>query len=138
MSSWWSEGETGAIQVYRQSFTGYLATVAVSAAILVLFPRTWYVLILCILIPCRAFLERRRAIIFTETALIYRPAFSHAIYIPFSNIESVGKSTVPLSFWMRSRLFKGLRIHLKDGKDVLVPLDFPQSSDISRGIAERF
>ncbi|HXN16710.1 MAG TPA: hypothetical protein VN875_00125 [Candidatus Binatus sp.] len=36
MSSWWSEGETGAIQVYRQSFTGYLATVAVSAAILVL------------------------------------------------------------------------------------------------------
>src|SRR5580700_10743969 len=137
LATWWSEGEIGAREIYRQSFTGFLATVAVSAAILVSFPRTWYVLTICIVAPCRALLERRRAIIFSETALIYRPAFSHAVYIPFSNIDSVEKSTVPVSFWMRSRLFKGIRIRLKDGEDVLVPLDFPHSSDISGQLMNR-
>ena|ERR1700733_8633826 len=136
MPSWWSEGEAGARTIYRQSYTGFLATAAISAAILGLFPRTWYVLTLCILIPCRAFLERRRAVIFTDTALIYRPAFSHVVDIPFSHIESVEKSTVPVSFWMRSQLFKGLRIRLKDGKEILVPLDFPRSSDISQRLIE--
>jgi hypothetical protein len=74
--------------------------------------------------------------LFTETALIYRAAFSHAAYILFSNIESVEKSTVPVPFWMLPRLFKGLRIHLNGGKAVLVPLDFPHSSDISQRLTE--
>jgi hypothetical protein len=105
MLSWWSEGEAGAREIYRQSLTGFLAAVAVSAAILVLFPRTWYVLSICIVASGRAFLERRRAIIFTETALIYRSTFGHGVYIPFSNIGLVEKATVPLSILMRIQLF---------------------------------
>jgi hypothetical protein len=132
--AWWSEGEVGAEQIYRQSFAGFFVALATSAAILVLFPgaRSWYILIICVCVTARALLERRRAFIFTDSAVVYRPAFGSPVRIEFADISSIEKGTAPVSFWLRTRLFKGLRVHLKNIEDVVLPLDFPQAQVISQ------
>jgi hypothetical protein len=136
LASWWSEGEFDSSQVYRQSFNGFLVTFAMSAAVVALFPRAWYIVVLCLCISVRALLERRRAFIFSDSAVTYRPAFGPAVRIPLADIVSVEKSTAPVSFSLRSRLFAGLRLRLRDGKDILVPLDFPRSREISQRLTE--
>jgi hypothetical protein len=131
---WWSEGEVGAKQIYRQSFAGFFVALAAGAAILLLLPgaRSWYILTICVCITARALLERRRAFIFTDSALVYRPAFGSPVRIEFVDISSIEKATAPVSFWFRARLFKGLRVHLTNIEDIVLPLDFPQAQVISQ------
>jgi hypothetical protein len=39
---------------------------------------------------------------------------------------------VPSLMMLRARLMKGLRFHLKDGHEIVVPLDFQNSKEISQ------
>jgi hypothetical protein len=133
-SSWWSAGEVGAKHIYRQTFAGFFVALAASAAILVLFPgaRAWYILIICICVTVRALLERRRAFIFTDSAVVYRPAFGSPVHFELADVSSIGECAAPVSFWFRTRLFKGLRVHLKNSEAIVLPLDFPQAQLISQ------
>jgi hypothetical protein len=131
---WWNEGETGATRIYRQSMGQFVATVAASVAVIVLLPslRTWYVMVICICISGRALAERRRALIFTDSSVIYRPVFRTVVRIQFVDVASVEECTASVSFWFRVQQFKGLRIHLKNHRSTVIPLDFPESQAIRR------
>jgi len=130
---WWSEGEVGAKVVYRQSLTGFLITFALSMAIMVLLPamRTWYSVLVCACVTGRALIERRRAFIFTDSSLVYRPAFGSVRRIKFADINSIEKTTASVSFWFQSRQFRGFRVQLKNREEIVIPLDFPQAHTIS-------
>lgn len=134
LSQWWFEGENDAQIVFRQSFNGFLAATAASVAILVFIPnlRTWYVLIVCVCLVGRAFVERRRALIFGDSSITYRPAFGRGTRIELSQIVSVEKCQAPVPFWSRPGLFSGLRLHLKNHEEIVLPLDFPHSQEISQ------
>jgi hypothetical protein len=133
LSQWWSEGESGARIVYRRSFSGPIAALLASLAIFWLIPslRTWYVLIPLYVIGM-GLVDRRRAIILTDTSLIYRQTFEQLIRVDFDQIISVEKCTTGVADFacLRARLMKGLRLHLKDGEAVAIPLDFQNSEDL--------
>jgi hypothetical protein len=134
LSQWWFEGERDAQIVYRQSYYGFLAATAAGAAILVFIPsfRTWYVLFVCVCVIGRALIERRRALILTDSSITYRPAFGRGKSIEFGQIVSVEKCQARVPFLSRPGLFRGLRLHLKNDEDIVLPLDFPESQDISQ------
>ena len=134
LSQWWFEGEADAQIVYRQSLNGFLAAVAASAAIFGFIPsfRTWYVLAICVCLIGRALAERRRALILTDSSITYRPAFGRGKRIELDQVVSVEKCQAPVPFWTRPGLFAGLRFQLKNHEDVVFPLDFPNSQDISQ------
>src|SRR5712672_1901432 len=97
LSKWWREGECCARIVYRQSFNGFLATITASLVMLWLLPsfRTWYILVMCFYLTGGAFIDRRRAIILTDSSLIYRPVVGRPVSLEFAQIISVEKCTVP-------------------------------------------
>jgi hypothetical protein len=136
---WWCEGELGAQQVYRQSYGGFMAAAAASAAVILFLPafRTWYVLIIFLGITTRALVERRRAFIFTDSAVVYRPAFGRGVRVEAGDVLYVENTTAAVPFSFRTRLLKGLRIRLRNNKDIVLPLDFPDPDAISGHVLKR-
>jgi len=134
LSRWWFEGERDAQIVYRQSFNGFLAATVASAGILGFIPslRTWYILAICVCLIGRSLAERRRALILNDSSIIYRPAFGRGTRIELGQIMSVEKCQAPVPFWSRPGLFSGLRFHLKNHEEIVFPLDFPHSQEISQ------
>lgn len=132
LSERWSAGEVGAKEVYRQSLTGFFVVLALSITLLSIPAfRAWYIILAMIWLSGRAFIERRRALIFTDGALLYRPALSTPVRVNLADVISVEQCTVGAAFALRIRAFKGLCFHLKSGEVVRIPLDFPHSRLIS-------
>jgi hypothetical protein len=80
-----------------------------------------------------ALVESRRAIILTDSSLFYRPAIGRPVQVEFAQIVSVEKCTVPVPSLaiLRPRLSKGLRFKLTNGEQIAIPIDLPNSRDIS-------
>jgi hypothetical protein len=136
ISKWWSEGEEGSKLVYRQSFVGFLTAAVASLAVAALLSwlRTWYGFGIGFIVTGRALAERRRAIILTHSSIVYRPAFGKTIEVAHTDVESIESCSAPVSFWFRAQLFKGLRFRLKNGRNVVIPVDFPHSEGIVQEI----
>ena len=133
LAQWWHEGESGAAAVYRQSFVGFVATFAGSTAILSALPifRTWYCILICVGVTLRTLMERRRAFIFGDSFVTYRPAFGAPLRVEFAQVVGIETCAAPVPFLWRPRLYKGLRLHLRHGDHAILPLDFPRSNEIS-------
>jgi len=135
---WWSDGETNAIEVYRkQPFARFILVLAVVLAVYwspVLRPR-WYLFPMFAGGVAWAFVQRRRAIIFTDGALLYRPAVASPIRVTLADVVSVEPcktivyATDRLSSWVEALCFQ-----LKTGERIKIPLDFPKSEVIKERI----
>ncbi len=81
------------------------------------------------------FVQRRRAIIFIDGALLYRPAVASPIRVTLADVVSVEPcktnvyATAKLSYWV-----EGLCFQLKTGEQITIPLDFPKSEVIKERI----
>lgn len=124
--------------IYRQSLAAPVSVVGGGVSLLWLIPkfRTWYAVIIIAYVAVMSLVECRRAIILTDSKLIYRPAYGRTLQIDLRRIESVTKCnvSVPSLAIFRPRLSKGLCFAMQDGTEQKIPLDFPHS----RGISERF
>jgi hypothetical protein len=133
---WWREGERAEKSVYRQSFYAPVSVVVGGVALFSLVPRfrTWYAVLIFAYVAGMALIECRRAIILTDSNLIYRPAFGRLLRVELAQIGSVERCTAPVPSLaaLRPRLSKGLRFRLKGGEEVVVPIDFPHSREISQ------
>jgi hypothetical protein len=135
---WWSDGETNAIEVYRkQPFARLIFVLALILAVYwspVLKP-TWYLFPMLAGGVAWVFVQRRRAIIFTDGALLYRPAVASPIRVALADVVSVE----PCKTWVNktgrlSSLVEALCFQLKTGEQIKIPLDFPKSEVIKERI----
>jgi hypothetical protein len=124
--------------IYRQSYARPALAFASSICLIWWFPflRSWQIELLCAYLIGAAFIEMRRAIILTDSNLLYRPIFGRPTTVEFSRIASVERCSAPVPSLMmlRPMLMKGLKFHLIDGGEIVIPLDFRNSKEIS----ERF
>jgi hypothetical protein len=135
LSQWWRDGESGAKFVYRQSFSRFVCALGAIIGILWLLPsfRTWYIIVMFLYLSAATLADRRRAIILTDSSLIYRPVVARPINVEIAQIVSVEGCTVPVpNLYMRPRLANGMRFHMKNGQTIDVPTDFPHSRDIKQ------
>ena len=86
--------------------------------------------------------ERRRAIIFTGTEVIYRPTLGGLVRVSLANIAAVRLSTMVRAVWLRAASVGAAELTLVDGQKQLVPLDFPGGLEIHarlpRGSKQQF
>lgn len=133
---WWREGEDGATTIYRPFYSKPALALASSAALLWFLPRlrAWPFPVLFVYLNLAAVIEMRRAIILNGSHLLYRPIFGRPTTVELSQITSVERCSAPVPSLvaLRARLMKGLRFHLADGSEIVVPLDFQNSKEISQ------
>jgi hypothetical protein len=149
LQRWWHSGEDAAIAVYPD---GVGRMLIVEAAVIVVFwlvlqlfshllgrllaipvPGSSFRLPFLIVVPSMALLttaEWRRAIIFTQTDLIYRPPFGELLQISLASIVSLRLIWAKRLFCLRPILVTAVELHLIDGQERVIPLDFPRNSEI--------
>jgi hypothetical protein len=132
---WWRAGEDGAIAVYRQNNAIFLIVnglfLLATAPVMIGFG---YPALLAIPLStvARSIVERRRAIIFTPTELVYRPVFAAPIRAAFSDIVEVKEKGFTLTWMLRYLPVAGLILTLKNGDVQMIPMDFVERSEIVR------
>ncbi len=80
-------------------------------------------------------LEGRKAIIFTDFEIVYRPAFGDPVRTVIAEIQAITRSTVTVAVFLRVSRAPGLVIKLRDGRTVTIPLDFRQRDKIIRRVS---
>jgi hypothetical protein len=132
ISHWWRAGEEGASTVYRKGYSIPVVVVAVCLGILSIGPQTREptLLVLYALAVGRALLERRRAVIFSDDQVVYRPAMGRVRRILLRDIERVERTTIALSFLLKAMPVRAVRLYLRDGKEEVVPVDFLEHKTI--------
>jgi hypothetical protein len=132
---WRHEGEDGCIRVYLHPCAGRLLWVVLSSAMLsLLLPeRARLVTLAVALALCTRFLfEGRRAIIFTEDSLIYRPPFGKAQRILLRNVLSATPATAVISLYLTPEYVRGVKLDTRTGESLIIPMDFPDHAEIWR------
>lgn len=135
---WWSDGETNAVKVYRKKpFARFILVLALILLVYwspVLRP-AWYLFPMLAVGGAWVFVQRRRAIIFTDRDLIYRPAVASPVRVVLADVVSIEPCNTlmygnsKLSSWVEA-----LRFRLKTGEQITIPLDFPKSEAIKERI----
>jgi hypothetical protein len=134
-SKWRHEGEDGCVQVYLHPYSGRLLWVVLSGAMLsLLLPGTARPVLAAVTIAlCARFLfEGRRAIIFAEDSLIYRPPFGRAQRILLRNILRATPATAVISLYLTPEYVRGVKLDTQSGESLIIPMDFPDHSEISK------
>jgi hypothetical protein len=133
--NWLHEGEDDCIRVYRRPYVGRLLWVVLSCALLCLtMPERARPVLLAVTaaLIARFLFEGRRAIIFTEDSLIYRPPFGRARRILTRNIVSVTPATAVVSIYLTPEFVRGIKLETTSGEPYLMPMDFPNHAEISQ------
>lgn len=133
-SRWRHAGEEGSVIIYPQKNIGgimfcILFTLVLALAALAFGYPAWLLILIALLTP-RAVIERRRAVIVTETKLIYRPALGQPISVLLSDIVEVKESVIMVSYLLRPVLTAGVAITLKNAETKIIPLDFEERTQI--------
>jgi hypothetical protein len=74
--------------------------------------------------------EWRRAIIFTQTDVVYRPAFGELSRVSLKNIVSLNLTSTMRLFCLKPTLVSAVELILVDGQKSILPLDFFQGSEM--------
>ena len=84
----------------------------------------------------RTLAEGRRAIIFTNTEVIYRPPFAQSLCTAIAGIQSLKRSKVTLSFGLRAIRRPGVMLTTMTGETTALPLDFKEREEILQRVSE--
>jgi len=135
---WRHAGETGSLAVYSKKIA---ALITVHGILILIFwvlamrlgrARELVTYILLAVFGPRTIIEGRRAIIFTPTEVIYRPAFASPLHVPLQCIVSVRANLLLDLFLLRPRYLSGVALTLTSGDTVKFPVDFKEQSEILR------
>ena len=80
--------------------------------------------------------ERRRAIVFTTSEVVYRPAYGPPVRVPFGKIVTLKAVRVARSFGISGIFVSGLRLSLTNGETRVIATDFTNWQEIHQRIAE--
>jgi hypothetical protein len=129
---WLHAGEEEAVAVYPKSIRKiFLLQCGALAAFLYLFPQYAYPLIIVAIIGLLWTLAMgRKAIIFTEAEVIYRPPFSQPRRVRISMIQGLTRSVVLVAYLLRASPRPGMTIALANGAKELWPLDIEGRDEI--------
>jgi hypothetical protein len=135
LRAWWHTGEDGTVVVYRKGVTVLVIRMLLClVALWVLVPATHRYLNALVPVAALGFLrgmaEARRAIIFTDTLLIYRPPFAAVHCIPLAEIAGLRRSFVAQSYGLRARWARGVQLTMTTGETIPLPLDTPKADEI--------
>jgi len=132
---WWHAGEDGANVVYSSRIGVYVVIeFLVLAGSWLLFPFlhdypvVFYILAVTLTGPIIG--ERRRAIIFTPDEVIFRPSFGRLSRIQVQEIVELRQTATMRTFCFRPDFIAGAELTLADGRKEILPLDFPNGSEI--------
>lgn len=136
VNAWLHAGEEDGIIFYHQRFAGRLVYQAcVLAALLLVFP--FYrriphtVLIgLSVAVVLRTLSERRRAIIFTDKEIVYRPAFGGPRRVQFEKLMNIRRKAIAESYLLRPNVVPAIELHFNNGEILDLPLDFRERREI--------
>jgi hypothetical protein len=77
----------------------------------------------------------RRAIIFTETEVVYRPPLGPPRRIPVASIQRIKRSRVLVPYMLRDVTLAGVNLSLEDGTTLDWPLDFEAPEEILKRLS---
>jgi hypothetical protein len=83
----------------------------------------------------RTLAEGRRAIIFNESEVLYRPPFGQPVHALINDIQSLKRSKVTLSAGLRPARVSGVLMKMENGETITFPLDFRQHYEILRRLS---
>ena len=135
LRSWLHAGEEGALIVYNKHYRVKLllvcCTLATSWAFLPVMRQCpiGFLVIAAFWLP-RTLAEGRRAIIFTNTEVIYRPPFAQPLRTAIAGIQSLKRSKVTLSVGLRAIRGPGVLLTTMTGETTALPLDFKEREEI--------
>lgn len=134
-ADWLHAGEGNAMVVYRKRLLLRLLYQAIGMVLVSFFPvlygnRPIILVVVAIVGFPRQLFEGRRAVIFTPTELIYRPAFGAPRRIPLASIAHLRCRKVVTPFNLQVHPVPGVILTLKNGKVEAVPLDFKERPEI--------
>lgn len=92
------------------------------------------VVIMGIALP-RTLAEGRRAVIFTEVEIIYRPPFGQPRRVPIAAVRALRVCQVVVTYFARPSRRPGVAITLADGTREVWPLDFEEHDEILRRLS---
>lgn len=136
--SWRHAGEEGAIAIFRKRVGVIFAlqVAALAALVFSIFPQlTWVVVAIAVLALSTTLANGRRAIIFTETEVRYRPPLGSTRPVLISEIRGLTRSCVLIPYLIRSVLRPGVSITLANGATEVWPLDIEQPEEVLRRLS---
>jgi hypothetical protein len=135
LSSWWHAGEEGALVVFTKRVLARFLFVSIAFVGFWIFIPLFHqrplalALLAAVALP-RVLVEARRAIIFTETQLIYRPPLAGVRRIPIVGIQGLRSAKVARSYLLRAAWVPGVLLRMKTGEMVSLPLDLKERHEI--------
>jgi hypothetical protein len=138
-SGWWHSGETRGSSIYRQSrpilFMIPLSVIILACVFRFKLPQVFAFFFTVSTIDC--ILTARRALILTETTLIFRQALGSNISVPLSVIVSVEEiQAVSGTLLIPQRVARAVRI-TTNGEASAVPFVFPLTVTDADGLIRR-
>jgi hypothetical protein len=135
--AWRRAGEEGALAAYRKSVRILCLVQLCGIALFVFaFPQlSWTTLGIGALAMCCNFGLGRRAIIFTETEVVYRPPLGPPRRIPVASIQRIKRSRVLVPYMLRDVTLAGVNLSLEDGTTLDWPLDFEAPEEILKRLS---
>lgn len=137
--SWWQAGEETALVVYAKNFRMTLLLQCCAFAAFCAIPSfrryILVLLVLTVLTLSRTVAEGRRAIIFTESEVIYRPALARLRRVPFSSIRNLTRTNVTVFYLLRPSSRLGVTMTLTNGEEEVWPLDFNERDEVLRRLS---
>lgn len=129
--SWRHAGEDGALAIYVKGVRWILLLLCCMLILLffVLYDKKFILVIAVVTVP-RTALELRRAIIFTDAEVLYRPPFGPLRCVLVTAIRELRRSPVFVSVFVRASRSPGLVITLSGGATEAWPLDFRDREEI--------
>jgi hypothetical protein len=137
---WWRMGEENAAAVYRRGFWTLFMLFILTCLVLSLFsaflPRklTGFIVGLAVWLFFRIVAEGRRAIIFSPDSIKCRPPFGPPRTTRISDISRIDEATMMVTFNGCVHFTGGVKLVLKDGDTLGIPLDFPDRKEILKRI----
>jgi hypothetical protein len=141
LRAWLRAGEEGALIVYNKHYRVKLLLVCCTLATSWAFPPVMrqcpigFLVIAAFWLP-RILAEGRRAFIFTNTEVIYRPLFAQPLCTAIAGIQSLKRSKVTLSFGLRAIRRPGVMLTTMTGETTALPLDFKEREEILQRVSE--
>jgi hypothetical protein len=136
---WLHAGEQGAVVVYSKPFGWRLLFQGSITVSWLLIPSLHRLPILPIVMGAlmlpRTLAEGRRAIIFTQTEIIYRPPFARPCHFTIGCIQRIKRRRVTVYSGLEPSPVPGVAMTLASGVKELLPLDFKDRAEILRRLS---
>jgi hypothetical protein len=136
---WWHAGEEGALAVHTRPFRARvlllcIVIVACWAYFPVMQKYPLCLLLAALLAVPRSVAEGRRAIVFTDTEVRYRPPFAEPWRVRMADIQSLKPFKVTLFTLSRPHRVPGILLTMSGGESIALPLDFMERDEIVQRI----